>query len=129
MYRRVDFPPLTLSKNPDEAIRITGRMAMASGLRQKSPQDRLRAEMLNNSTSKNEEVAQQWTDALRLIFSEDMRETSRRVLGSEYEFAYMGASAMYQNHPPSAYRIAVWLDVAPDTLVNYAQALVRYGYI
>ena len=129
MYSPTEHPSLSLANSPDEAIRITHRMAVTSGKGQLSPHGRLRAEIQNNSPSKNEEVAQEWTNALCLIFSKDMRETSRKVLGDEYDFAHMGASAMYQKHTPSAKRLAAWLEVAPDTLVNYAQALVRYGYV
>ena len=125
MYRRIDYPSLLLSKNPDEAVRITRLMASRS----KAPHDRLRAELLKNTPAQNEVTAQQWTDALQMIFSRDMRETSQKVLGAEYDFAEMGATAMYQHYPPSAYRLAVWLDVACDTIVHYAYAVVRYGHV
>ena len=129
MYRRIDYPSSLLSKNPDEAVRIT-RLVTARGQRGGlSPHGRLRAELLKNTPAQNQATAQQWSDALRMIFSKDMRETSRKVLGTEYDFAEMGATAMYQHHPPSAYRLAVWLDVACDTVVYYAYALVRYGHV
>ena len=129
MYRRIGYSSLLLSKNPDEAVRFT-RLVAARGQRGgMSPHGRLRAELLKNTPAQNEATARQWTDALRMIFSRDMRETSRKVLGTEYDFAEMVATAMYQHHPPSAYRLAVWLDVAPNVLVNYTHALVCHGYV
>ena len=124
--RPIGFPPLSLAKNPDEAIRITNLVAEAGGA---YPADKIRVMLRECSVPRNKEMAAQWGDALRLIFSKDMRGTSRKVLQDEYEYASMAAGPMYEPPGPSVYRLGILLDVAPNVLVNYTHALVCHGYI
>jgi len=124
--RPIGFPPLSLAKNPDEAIRITNLVAKAGGA---YPADKIRVMLRECSVLRNKEMATQWGDALRLIFSKDMRNTSRKVLQDEYEYASMAAGPMYEPPGPSVYRLGILLDVAPNILVNYTHALVCHGYV
>ena len=150
--RPIDFPPLSLARNPDEAIRITRLAAEAGGA---YPADKIHMMLRECSVPRNRELATQWGDALRLmfskdmrntsrkvlqdeyelgdalrlIFSKDMRNTSRKVLRDEYEYASMAAGPMYEPPGPSVYRLGILLDVAPNILVNYTHALVCRGYV
>ena len=109
--RPIGFPPLSLAKNPDEAIRITRLAAEAGGA---YPADKIHRMLRECSVPRNRELATQWGDALRLMFSKDMRNTSRKVLQDEYEYSSMAAGPMYEPPGPSVYRLGILLDVAPN---------------
>lgn len=123
MFKRVVCTHHTLITTPSELHRIT--LAMTSG--NKRPADRVRAQLDTNSPEQNTQMAQQWAEILKLIFSKETRDTSKRILQDDYDFAAISAEPMYKAREPTAHTLKLLLDVAPEPLINYVIALTRYG--